>query len=135
MMHLHAFLTWAMVGLIWHVQIVQYPLFHAVGETAFPTYHAGHCRRIAFLVVPLMLGEVATAALLVWQGERSVLFLASLGLIGLAWLSTALFQAPMHTRLMFGYSKRVVNSLVLTNWLRTFGWTARGLILGWLLTR
>ena len=62
MLLLHAAFTWALAGLIWNVQIVQYPLFHHVGRESFRVYHFGHCLRIGLLILPLVLGEALTAA-------------------------------------------------------------------------
>lgn len=56
--------TWAMVGVIWLVQLCQYPLFGAVGPASFPGFHAGHGRRISLVVVPSMLLELGSAATL-----------------------------------------------------------------------
>ncbi|SKB07161.1 hypothetical protein SAMN02745166_04633 [Prosthecobacter debontii] len=136
MLLIHTFITWALVGLIWHVQIVQYPLFLEVGREAFERYHVGHCLRISFVVGPLILLESATAAWLLWQGETQPLFLASLGFIVLAWASTFFMQVPVHNRLTLeGWSEPLIRRLIRTNWLRTLAWTARGLMLAWLLLR
>jgi len=136
MLQLHTFITWALIGLIWHVQIVQYPLFLEVGHEAFSRYHAGHCLRISFVVGPLMLLEVATAAWLLWSGERDVFFLGSLALIAVIWLATALVQVPIHNELTVkGWSAELIQKLVLTNWVRTVAWSVRGLIVGWMCLR
>ena len=34
--------TWFMIGLIWFVQIVHYPLFVYVGSKEFRTFHENH---------------------------------------------------------------------------------------------
>jgi hypothetical protein len=133
MLEIHAFVTWALMGLIWHVQVVQYPLFLAIGPESFSRYHFGHCLRITFLVVPLIFLEALTAVWLIWEGERGSLFLLTLSLIGLAWFSTFFYQAPIHHRLiMEGRSDALIRRLVRTNWLRTWAWTARAFIVGWI---
>ena len=58
--------TLFMVGLIWFVQIVHYPLFSRVGEEAFQRYETDHQRLTTWVVGPPMLAEFATAILLVW---------------------------------------------------------------------
>ena len=40
--------TWAMVGLIWLIQIVHYPLFSRVGADQFKLYEQEH-QRLSFL--------------------------------------------------------------------------------------
>ncbi len=133
MLLFHTLITWALMGLLWNVQIVQYPMFLAVGRESFRLYHFGHCLRITPLVVPLMLVEAATAAWLLGQGERRGLFLAALGLMVVAWLSTFVYQVPIHGRLLqSGWSDPLIRRLIKTNWLRTLAWTGRAGLLGWM---
>jgi hypothetical protein len=54
----------AMCGLIWFVQVVHYPLFARVGGDGSKAYAAEHQRRTTLVVGPLMLVEIATAALI-----------------------------------------------------------------------
>ena len=79
--------------------------------------------------MPLVLLEVGTALWLFYEGLRATPFLISLGMIPLIGLSTAAWQAPDHTRLMLGRDDAVIRHLILTNWVRTLGWTARGVLL------
>lgn len=126
----HAAATWAMVGLIWFVQLSHYPLFARVGADAFQDYHADHMVRTTWVVGPLMLTEVATAVLLALDpppGTFSVAW-AGLGLLGLVWLSTALFQVPAHRALESGFDPGTHRRLVFTNWVRTAAWSARGAV-------
>ena len=58
-----AFSTAAMTGLIWLIQIVQYPLMAEVGAEQFVRYEQQHCNRITAVVLPLMTGNVATVLL------------------------------------------------------------------------
>lgn len=129
----HAAVTWALVGLIWTVQLVQYPLFADVGPDAFPAFHARHTRQITWVVAPLMLAEVASAAWLVGRGGASRWLLASLVPLAAVWLSTWLVQVPLHERLARGFDGAAIDRLVATNWLRTAAWTLRGACV-WLAT-
>jgi hypothetical protein len=125
----HLAATWAMVGLIWFVQVVHYPLFAAVGEDGFVTYAADHVRRTGRVVAPPMLVEGATALLLLARRPAAVpvawLWVGVAALV-LVWLSTALLQVPRHRRLGVGFDPTVARALVATNWFRTGLWTARG---------
>ena len=58
------FATLFMVGLIWFVQIVHYPLYANVGREQFPEYEALHNRMTTWVVGPAMLVELVTAVLL-----------------------------------------------------------------------
>lgn len=127
----HAAATLALVGLIWTVQVVHYPLMaHAAGPgyTAFQTAHE---RRITLVVGPLMLVEAATAALLALTppaGVDAALAWAGLALVGVVWALTQLVSVPCHAHLRRGFDADAHRRLVRTNWPRTAAWTARGAI-------
>ena len=53
--------TLPLVGLIWTIQWVHYPLFSKVGNETFVEYQARHMSRIGSVVGPLMLVEVLSA--------------------------------------------------------------------------
>jgi hypothetical protein len=125
----HLAITWALVGLIWTIQVVHYPLMKDVGQEKFVAYHDRHMFLITWVVGPLMLLEVGTAVLLLFLGERSSLFGASLGGLVLVWASTVFCQVPLHHKLMHCYHSATIDKLVRTNGWRTFGWTLRGLCL------
>ena len=125
----HLAITWMIVGLIWVIQIIVYPQFLRVGAAEFRVYHFSHCLRIGFMIVPMFLTELGTAAWLFYEGMRSTPFLISLGMFAIIGLSTVLFQAPIHTHLMNGRDDVQIRRLIATNWLRTFAWTARGICL------
>ncbi|MBM4195260.1 MAG: hypothetical protein FJ202_12930 [Gemmatimonadetes bacterium] len=63
---LHAAMTLFMVGVIWFVQVVHYPLFSRVGEAAFPEYGRHHVRRTGWVVGLPMLVELGAAIAIVW---------------------------------------------------------------------
>ena len=128
--------TWFMVGLIWMVQLVHYPMFDRVGVEQFVRYEADHTRLITPVVGLPMLLELGSAIgllMVCWQNpqQRTWLVAALLMLVAI-WLTTALWSVPCHTRLADGYDTATHRSLVLSNWVRTILWTGRGLILGWL---
>lgn len=128
---LHCAATLAMVGLIWFVQVVHYPLFSSVGQSPFPEYERLHQKRTTLVVAPLMLIEALTATLILTTDlSPSARDLAWIGwvLLVLIWLSTAFLQVPLHRRLAEGYDPLAVRRLVRTNWLRTIAWTLRGFI-------
>ena len=127
----HFAATWYMVGLIWLVQVVHYPLFAAVSREGFVAYEQAHTRLISFVVIPPMLIELGLAILFVMKRpEQLPLWAAVTGafLVVVIWLSTFLLQVPQHTTLGSGFDARAHAVLVATNWIRTLAWTARGVI-------
>ena len=127
LLSVHYAVTWALVGLIWTIQMVHYPLFAQVGPEHFVAYHRRHTREITLVVGPLMLAELATAVLLVLEGNRDPWLLASLPLLALIWISTGFVQIPLHNTLTTGFDAHAHRRLVTTNWWRTAAWSARGI--------
>lgn len=125
-----------MTGLIWFVQVVHYPLTGSVGAGALGAYQAEHMRRTSWVVGPPMLVEAATAAWLLFEPPAGVppwTLWVGAGLLVVVWMSTALLQVPAHNRLLNEASTQAVPRLVSTNWIRTFGWTARAGLALWML--
>ena len=133
---LHAVPTLYLTGLIWCVQVVHYPLFAAVGNATFVAYEREHCRRIAPVVLPPMLLEVALSIWVCWLAPPPARAAAWLGvaLLAVIWLSTFLIQVPCHRRLSAAADRAAMRRLVASNWLRTAAWTGRAALATWLLT-
>ena len=128
----HLAATWALVGLIWFVQVVHYPLFGHVGRAAFAAYEEQHTRRTGWVVGVLMPVEAITALWLVFRPPAEVgaaWFLLGLVLVGALWLTTLVVHVPIHRQLSRGFDTYLGHRLVWTNWIRTFLWTARGLLI------
>lgn len=129
--------TWYMVGLIWMVQLVHYPLMARVGADRFVEYERLHVGLMGLVVVPAMVTELVTAACCaVMFGSRfGGLYWWGLGLVVLIWASTFLIQVPLHDQLSAAFDSDAHRRLVLSNWIRTLAWTARGGIVAWGLSR
>jgi uncharacterized membrane protein len=127
----HLASTLYMVGLIWIVQVVHYPLFAMVGSDGFSAFEQRHAALMTWVVAPPMLIEAATAVMLFWcrpaSAERPALWTGA-GLLCVIWLSTALIQVPCHDGLSRGFDPLVHQRLVWSNWVRTAAWSLRGLI-------
>ncbi len=128
--------TLVMVGVIWFVQIVHYPLFGSVGAEFFTAYSEAHSRLTTYVVGPPMLLEAATTGLLILARPGPVpiyLPLAGAILLTVVWLSTAFLQVPRHRTLGLGFDLRAHHFLVASNWVRTAAWSARGILVLWML--
>lgn len=124
-----------MVGAIWIVQVVHYPLFDSIGVREFPIYAQRHVTLITGVVAPTMLIEGVTAVLLFWCRPAGVsLGFLGTGLVLLAviWLSTAFVQVPCHDVFTQGFDSVVHQRLVSTNWIRTTAWSLRGALVLWM---
>ncbi len=126
---LHFLITGALVGLVWTVQVVVYPLFDGIGSPGFAAWHVAYTTRIGRLVAPLMIAEAGSAIWLFWQGLRTPVFAISLALLAILWISTALIQVPLHRKLAAGFEPISHRRLVRSNWIRTAAWTLRAVCL------
>ena len=129
MAYCHLVATVFMVGLIWFVQVVHYPLFDRISGDASIQYAAEHQRRTAWVVGLPMLVEGITTLWLFFDpiNGRLLPLLGGLVLLKIH-LSTIFLQVPLHKKLSQGYEREVVRKLVATNWVRTIGWTIRAAI-------
>ena len=126
--------TWYMVGLIWMVQIVHYPLFAKVSTENYVQYQQLHERYITPVVGLPMMIEIITAILLLNflpKGVSSVWIWFALILLIVIWLSTAFLQVPCHSKLSIAFDSEAHRRLVNTNWIRTVCWTLRGALVAW----
>ncbi|XZE35216.1 hypothetical protein SH501x_000704 [Pirellulaceae bacterium SH501] len=132
----HAAFTFIMVGLIWFVQIVHYPLLASIDESSFSSYEKRHVARTPFVVLPPMIGEAVTTLLLICfrplNLSMAVLWSGVLLLV-IIWLSTFFLQMPYHEKLARGFDSATHRSLVLTNWIRTLAWSLRGILALWMI--
>ena len=127
--------TLAMVGIIWFVQVVHYPLFAKVGDSGFGSYEQVHQRRTTIVVAPLMITEAVTAVALIWVRPAGVTFLVALCgllLVILLWASTYFWQVPAHQVLTHAFDASTHRKLVRSNWVRTIVWTLRGALVCWM---
>ena len=123
--------TWFMVGLIWFVQIVHYPLFVYVGSKEFRTFHENHKILITPVVGIVMIVELVTAGILIFQipmGIPNWTAIVGIILLVVIWFSTLFLQIPYHNKLSPKFDKNVLMMLVNTNWIRTICWSLRGII-------
>jgi len=127
----HLFSTVFMCGLCWFVQIVHYPLFKHIAVEDFPVYQKKNYAT-GYITVPVMFIELFSAMWLLYS-KYSELMLANAVLLALIWASTFLFQVPIHLQLEKTLNHNLVNKLIRTNWIRTVSWTARSILLGYLL--
>lgn len=132
----HAASTLALVGLIWTIQLVHYPAFRFVDPARFVEFEAFHQRGISILVVPLMLVELATAAVLLWlrpAGMSVWMAVLGAGLVLFIWGCTFAIQVPLHDQLAQRFDSAAVEQLVRSNWIRTIAWSLRGGLVLWAL--
>ncbi len=130
--------TLAMVGIIWFVQVVHYPLYTRINPDAFPNYEVAHVNLVTLVVGPAMFIEAGTALLLLISPPQNVpywVLIVGLVLVGVIWAVTVFVNVPQHNILSYNFDANVHRALVMSNWVRTVAWSARGLLMLWVLSR
>jgi len=127
-----------MAGVLWTMQLLNYPLLALVGTDALPRYETAHNRRFALVVVPGVLAAAAGGFGLLLSRPRQVPLwapAAELALLLVVIISTAALQGRQHQALAGGFDGRVLSLLVRSNWIRVAAWSAAGAIALWMCHR
>ncbi len=143
-------ITSFLVGLIWFVQVVHYPIFKEVGKQNFHNFHSAHTTLTGKIVILPMLIELGLSFWLVWEGYEvdytlqnnyvgesirnrmsNFYSFSSIALVFtiLVWILTAWIFVPLHGKLSKGYNIKTIEKLVFRNWFRTFFWSLRLILL------
>ena len=123
--------AWFMTGLIWTMQILNYPLLALVDPGDVPRYEQAHNRRFFWLVGPgVTVTAVTTALSLAWRpsGVPLAVPVVAMALLAIIIADTIRHGAPSHARLAQRFDAGVHTRLVRTNWIRTVAWSALGVL-------
>lgn len=136
----HFAATFFMVGLIWTIHTVHYPLFANVGNDAYIAFQAEHVDRIGKLLLFPWLTEGATLlgilGLAFLGGRHSLRAPVLLNGFAMAvvLLISGLWSAPSHGKLADGFDASVHTTLMNANLVRTIAWTVCGISAAWIMT-
>jgi hypothetical protein len=120
-----------LVGLIWCIQVVHYPLMSHIEIREFVDFHRQHSVRVGSIVILPMVFELlasVTLAVLPPNDVAPTLPLLGLGLTVVIWISTFGIQVPLHRKLSDGFNADHHRLLVRSNWVRTLSWSLRAAI-------
>ena len=130
--------TWMMVGVIWFVQVVHYPLLSLVPVSDAPEVALEHQRRTSYVVaVPMMVEGLSTLALLAMAPDAVWWWLPWCGgvLLAIALGCTVFLSVPLHSQMAHSPNAATGRRLVSTNWSRTIAWSLRGAVCLWMLAQ
>lgn len=134
----HLVSTMFMVGLIWTIHFVHYPLFAFVGDAEYAAFQAEHVERIGrLLLVPWAIEGLCIAALLALVVRAECRYLVVPVILGSACMAMILgisgfLSAPAHGKLADGFDASVHSDLMLADLIRTLAWTVRGAVAAWI---
>jgi len=123
----HLVATLIMVGIIWMVHWVHYPLMAHTGPTQSAMYQRQHVRRMGPLVIPVMLTELISSVAICMNHPTPSAWTA-LALLIAIWAVTGLSSVPAHEELSRGFHEASHRKLMTSNAIRTALWTARGVL-------
>lgn len=135
----HAAATLFMVGMIWTIHTVHYPLFPEVGPATYESFQAAHVDRIGKLLLLPWLTEGLTLLALLWAAfvsdAKSLRVPVAIGAVAMAvvLVISGVWSAPAHGELADGFDAAVHHRLMMANLVRTLGWTVRGVTAVWIL--
>ena len=119
-----------MTVLIWLVQLVIYPAYHAIDRDRFVVWHHQYVRTISFIVIPLMFVQGGVSIFQCLENP-GIVQIIKLMMIVSAWIVTFTLSVPCHNELQKeGWNTASINRLIHTNRIRTVAWTG-AMIIGW----
>jgi len=125
LLSLQTLIDFGMFIVLWLVQIVIYPSFLRIEAGQLVSWHKAYTFRASFLIIPLMLAQMALAVAAVFSAYATWLDGLVLALVLACWALTFLVSVPLHRKIDAGdLSKPVRQALIRTNWPRTILWTA-----------
>ena len=114
--------------LIWMVQLIVYPSFMYYETHNLIKWHKQYVFNFKFIVIHLMLVQLGISL------YQAIIFsnlytITSLILILLVWITTFFQFVPIHSNISKGIvNKKMLNTLVNKNWIRTFLWSLEFII-------
>jgi len=110
---------------------VHYPLFSLIDASSFKEFHQEHTKKTTWVVAAPMMIELVSSGLAIFfiSDTSNTILIMSFLMVFLIFLSTAFVQVPLHNRLGVKKNFEIIRKLVLTNWVRTFLWTSKTLLL------
>ena len=135
----HVAATLFMVGMIWTIHTVHYPLFAEVGPATYESFQAAHVERIGRLLLLPWLTEGLTLLALIGAafvgGHRNLRVPVAVGAVAMAvvLVISGVWSAPAHGELADGFDAAVHDRLMTANLVRALAWTLRGATAVWIL--
>ena len=135
---IHLAATLFMVGLIWTIHYVHYPLFAYVGESTYASFQAAHVERIGkLLFVPWLIEGITLIGVLAlaFLGTHKVLRVPAVingAAMAVVLVISGFWSAPAHAKLADGFDTSIHDQLMTVNLIRTLAWTVCGICAIWM---
>lgn len=115
-------LDFGLVVLIWMVQLVVYPSFKYYAPTDLIRWHQKYTVGIAYLVIPLMIGQLFVSGFQVYE-TLTFYSIGSFILVLSLWAITFSIFVPLHGKIKSNsFIPKDLHLLEKRNWIRTLLW-------------
>lgn len=125
---LHLAACFLMIGPLWFVQLVHYPLL-GFAKVDFKGVERKHVFYTSFIAFPVMAIEGITGLILAIQGELFPWMQINFILLLISFAITFWFCFFKHLELLKNYSEGTLRELKWANLVRSLFWTSRGVLL------
>jgi len=129
--------AWTMVGIIWFVQVVHYPLLAGLRTAVAETSAEHRWRTTVVVALPMAVQGLSCLVLVAAPPEGAWAlgpWLAG-ALLAVALVVTGLVSVPLHVRMTEHGDLAAGRRLVQTNWWRTAAWTGHAVVMTVLLAQ
>jgi DMSO reductase anchor subunit len=111
-----------LVVLIWMVQLVVYPSFTYFAPVDLIRWHQKYTLRIAYIVIPLMLGQLLVSGFQVYE-TQTFYSIGSFVMVLSLWVITFSIFVPIHGKIgCNSFTPEDLRQLEKRNWIRTVLW-------------
>lgn len=122
--------TLCMLVIIVVTQYLIYPQFHHVGESELSVYASSHMNRMGFIVIPIMLVELITLAIIWFYPEMRSFWLVTGTIVLMAiWALTFLKIIPVHEQIVSIGGVENIQTLIQLNFYRMILWIIKGVVI------
>jgi len=128
--------TLMMTGIMWFVHLIHYPILSYVNQADLAEYESQHVKHTMKWALLILIVELVSAALLIWFRPEDIGMLqviVGLSLLVPIWIVTWAGCVPGHCKLETGYNDVALRKLLKNNFIRTLCWTARTVVIIWML--
>jgi hypothetical protein len=131
LLYVHAFATWMMIGLIFFVQVVYFPLYKRLKDK-FTPYDVKDIKHMGMLVAPVFFFEFLSAVILVFykyhDSTYRILSFVNLLMLVSIWVVNYYLQVKRYGVKTLLFLDKMHHFLLTSNWYRTCVWFLRGLV-------
>ncbi len=127
----HAFATWLMIGMIFFVQVVYYPLYKRL-KKHLTTFEKKDLIHMGYLVGPTLMIELVSGVVVLFALDKSITYrilaYINVTLLVSVWIVSIIIKCRHRSSKKTLMFLRFHHMLLTSNWIRTTIWGIRGVV-------